>query len=252
MPFTDVSRKIKSLEIFFIPEYYSVYMSVIYWKNISGENIPSSLNLYPVIYQYLQDGYKIIDIGCGFGKISLKFASLGYSVTGIDINHEAIRLSKVAAEGLTLEGSISGKAEFTVGNASELPFSGKSFDLAVMQAFLTSVSDAQERIKIIKETFRVLKPGGCLYLVEFGQNWHLKLYRNRYLRDFPVTKEEGSFLSKNPETGKVEYMAHHFSEKELVLLIVNCGFDIDYFRIEELKTRTGNKINGFVIIAKRL
>lgn len=222
----------------------------IYWKNISGENIPSSLDLYPVIYQYLQDGYKILDIGCGFGKISLKLSSLGYSVTGIDINHEAIRLSKVAAESLILEGNSSGKTEFAVGSASELPFSEKSFDLAVMQAFLTSVPEAQERTELIKETFRVLKPGGCLYLVELGQNWHLKLYRNRYLRDFPVTKEEGSFLSKNPETGKVEYIAHHFSEKELVLLMINCGFDIDYFRIEKLKTRTGNIINGFVSLLK--
>ena len=142
----------------------------IYWKNISGENIPSSLDLYPVIYQYLQDGYKILDIGCGFGKISLKLSSLGYSVTGIDINHEAIRLSKVAAENLILEGNSSGKTEFAVGSTSELPFFEKSFDLAVMQAFLTSVPEAQERTEIIKETFRVLKPGGCLYLVEFGQN----------------------------------------------------------------------------------
>jgi ubiquinone/menaquinone biosynthesis C-methylase UbiE len=104
----------------------------------------------------------------------------------------------------------------------------------------------------MKEACRVLKPGAYLYIVEFGQNWHLKLYRNRYLQDFPLTKEEGSFLVKNPETGVVEYTAHHFSEKELVFLLLNCGFDIDYFRVEELKTRTGNIIYGFVIVAKKL
>jgi ubiquinone/menaquinone biosynthesis C-methylase UbiE len=120
-----------------------------------------------------------------------------------------------------------------------------------MQAFLTSVPDPQEREKIIREAFRVLKPESYLYLVEFGQNWHLKLYRKRYLQDFSVTKEEGSFLACNPETGEIEYTAHHFSEKELVFLLVNNGFDIDYFRVEELRTRTGNKISGFVVVAKK-
>lgn len=227
-------------------------MSEAYWIKISGEYIPSSLDLYPVIYEYLQHGYKILDVGCGLGKATLKLASLGYSVTGIDINPDAIRLSKAAAESLKLNGNMIGKAEFEIGNASGLPFSAQNFDLAVMQAFLTSAPDARKREAIMREAWRVLKPEGYLYLVEFSQNWHLKLYRNRYLKDFPVTKEEGSFLALNPETGEIEYIAHHFSEKELVCLLVNCGFDIDYFRVEELKTRTGNNINGFVIVARKL
>ncbi|KKG09230.1 class I SAM-dependent methyltransferase [Methanosarcina sp. 2.H.A.1B.4] len=227
-------------------------MSKSYWEMVPGKNIPSSLELYPVVYSYLQEGYNILDVGCGFGKISIELASLGYSVTGIDINTEAVKLSKAAAKNLGLDRKIEGRAEFKVVDASDLPFHESSFDFAVMQAFLTSVPDPQERARIIQEAFRVLKPGGYLYLVEFGQNWHLKLYRNRYLQDFPVTKEEGSFLALNPETGEVEYIAHHFSEKELVFLLVDCGFEIDYFRVEELKTRTGNKINGFVVVAKKL
>jgi len=223
-----------------------------YWETVSGKKIPSSLELYPVVHRYLQEGYKILDIGCGFGKISLELASLGYAVTGIDINSEAIRLSKVAAKSLEHDQKTERRAEFNVGNAACLPFRGSSFDFAVMQAFLTSVPDPQTRIRIIQEAFRVLKTGAYLYLVEFGQNWHLKLYRKRYLQDFPVTKEEGSFLALNPETGEVEFTAHHFSEKELVFLLVDCGFEIDYFRVEELNTRTGNRINGFVVVAKKL
>lgn len=227
-------------------------MSKSYWETVPGKNIPSSLELYPIIYNYLQDGDNVLDIGCGFGKISLELASLGYLVTGIDINPEAVKLSKAAANNLELDRKIEGRAEFQVGNASFLPFHRSSFNFVVMQAFLTSVPDPQERARIIQEAFRVLKPEGYLYLVEFSQNWHLKLYRKRYLQDFPVTKEEGSFFALNPETGKDEFIAHHFSEKELVFLLVDCEFEIDYFRVEELKTRTGNKINGFVIVAKKL
>jgi ubiquinone/menaquinone biosynthesis C-methylase UbiE len=222
-----------------------------YWKKISGKNIPSSLELYPVIYNYLREGFKILDIGCGFGKISLELASRGYSVTGIDLNAEAVRLSETASKDLAANMKTAGKAEFMVGNASALPFRGSSFDFIVMQAFLTSVTDPQERVRMILEAFRVLKPGGYLYLVEFGQNWHLQLYRNRYLQDFQLTKEEGSFLARNSQTGEVEFIAHHFTEKELVFLLVGSGFEIDYFRVEELRTQTGNQILGFVIVAKK-
>ena len=68
-----------------------------YWEKVSGKNIPSSLDLYPIIHNYLQEDDEILDIGCGSGKISLELASLGYSVTGIDINSEAISLAETAA-----------------------------------------------------------------------------------------------------------------------------------------------------------
>lgn len=222
-----------------------------YWEKVSGENIPSSLELYPVINKYLKEGYKILDIGCGFGKISLELASFGYAVTGIDVNNEAIRLSEAAAKDLAANMKTGEKAEFMVGTAFALPVLDLSFDLAVMQAFLTTVQGPKERVRMIAEAFRVLKSGGYLYLVEFAQNWHLQPYRERYLQDFPLTKEEGSFLARTPETGRVEFIAHHFTEKELVFLLVDSGFEIDYFRVEELRTRTGNKILGFVIVAKK-
>lgn len=223
-----------------------------YWKKVPGKNIPSSIELYPVIHNYLREGYKILDIGCGFGKISLGLSSLGYSVTGIDVNTEAVMLSEAAAKDMAVDMKKKGKAEFRVGDASTLPFRESSFDLAVMQAFLTSVPDPKERARMVQEAFRVLKHGGYLYLVEFGQNWHLQLYRKRYLQDLAVTKEEGSFLARNPETGEVEFIAHHFTEKELVFMLVDSGFEVDYFKVEELRTRTGNEILGFVIVAKKL
>jgi len=237
--------------MFFILYLHLLFMPESYWEKVSGKDIPSSLDLYPVIHNYLREGCKILDIGCGFGKISLELSSPGYSVTGIDVNTEAIRLSEAASKDLAASMRTEVKAEFTVGNASALPFRESSFDLAVMQAFLTSVPDPRERARMIQEAFRVLKPEGCLYLVEFGQNWHLQFYRMRYLQDFSVTKEEGSFLARNPETGDVEFIAHHFTEKEIVFLIVDSGFEIDYFRVEELRTKTGNKILGFVIVAKK-
>jgi hypothetical protein len=67
-----------------------------------------------------------------------------------------------------------------------------------------------------------------------------------------VTKEEGSFLAYDEKTGEVAYVAHHFTEKELVLLLVENGFEIDFFKRDEFVTRTGNRVNGFVIVGKKV
>ncbi len=219
-----------------------------HWTRIAGKEIPSSLELFPVIYDYLEGGWNILDIGCGTGNVSISLAFRGCSVTGIDLNREGIELAKEAASRLNL----SGKLKFRVEDAAELPFRAGEFDLAIMQAFLTTIVEKEKRHLIIREACRVLKPGAFLYIAEFAQNWHLKLYRERYLRDFPFTKEEGSFLVRNPETGEVEFIAHHFSEKELFFLLLENGFEIDYFKVEEFSTRTGNRVNGFVILAKKV
>lgn len=59
---------------------------------------------------------------------------------------------------------------------------------------------------------------------------------------FEVYDEEGNFL----------YLAHHFSEKEIVSLIDECGFTLRDFIIRKFTTRSGNSVYGFVIIAVKV
>lgn len=218
------------------------------WEKFTGKKIPSSVKLYPIIYKYLKKNYKILDIGCGYGKICIQLALKGHFVEGIDINKSGIEEAKQTAKKLNL----TNKLKFRVGDATRLPYPNETFDIAIMQALLTAIVNKEDRNKIMKEAFRVLKPTGYLYLAEFGQTWHSDIYRERYLKDLPITKEEGSFLAYNKETGEVDYIAHHYTEKELVFLLINNGFKIDYFKIEKFTTRSGNKVNGFVIVAIKI
>lgn len=217
------------------------------WKKFVGKEIPSSLELNPIIFKYIRQYHKIIDMGCGFGKVSIQLAFKGFCVEGIDINRSGIETAKIGAKKLNLEEQL----KFRVADATELPYDDETFDMVIMQALLTAIVDKENRNKIMKETYRILRPMGCLYIAEFGQTWHSKLYRERYLKSLSITKEEGSFLASNGETGRVDYIAHHFTEKELVFLLVNNGFEIDFFEAGEFKTRSGNKVNGYTIIAKK-
>jgi len=217
------------------------------WIGIQARNIPATIELDSVIYGYIHPGCRILDIGCANGKVSIPLASQGHSVTGVDINTDVLRMAQSFSD--SQECSL--RSMFVKATATVLPFPDASFGLTVMQAFLTTITTKEDRARIIREACRVLEPGGHLYLADFGQTWHSKLYRERYINDLPLTQEEGSIIAYDRETGEVAYIAHHFTEKELVLLLVENGFEIEFFRNDEFVTRTGNRVNGFVIVGKK-
>ncbi|MDK2832847.1 MAG: hypothetical protein PWQ75_2599 [Methanolobus sp.] len=217
------------------------------WSSLEGKNIPATLELDPVIYQYTKPGCHILDIGCGAGKVSVPLASQGFTVTGADINTEALEM----AESFSRSQECHHLTLFLKANATSLPFADSVFDVSIMQAFLTTIPSKEDRARIIREVCRVLKSEGRLYLADFGQTWHSEIYRERYLRDLPATKEEGSFFAYDQKTGKVAYIAHHFTEKELVLLLLENGFEVEFFKRDTFVTRTGNRVNGFVVVGKK-
>lgn len=218
------------------------------WANIEGKNIPATIKLDSIINQYTFPGCTILDIGCSAGNASIPLASQGFSVTGIDLNGEALRM----ASSFSKTNDCSQIPLFAQSDATHLPFQNGSFDIAIMQAFLTTIVSKEDRSKIIQEACRVLKSEGCLYLADFGQTWHSKIYRERYINDLAITKEEGSIVAYDEATGEIAYIAHHFTEKELVLLLVENGFEIEFFKWDEFVTRTGNLVNGFVMIGKKI
>jgi len=86
----------------------------------------------------------LVDVGCGGGSHAAAFAELGWSVTGVDVSEDQLRLAR--ARGI----------DARLGRAEELPFAKASFDAAVSMWTHTDVDDfgAQAR-----EIVRVLRPG---------------------------------------------------------------------------------------------
>jgi len=215
------------------------------WQKFDGKNIPSSLELYPVIFDYLKSADKIIDFGCGYGKTCFQLYNEGFHrIIGVDINETGINyaVSKMQADGL---GQI---MKFRVENVSALSFGDNFFDFGIMQALLTAIPELKDRKMVLKEAARVLKPGATLYIAAFCQTWHSSYYRKRYLDAIKQGYDVGTFPAYN-KSGSLDYIAHHHSERELVELLIESRFEIERFRYELFTTRSGNEVNGMVIVA---
>jgi ubiquinone/menaquinone biosynthesis C-methylase UbiE len=70
---------------------------------------------------------RVIDVGCGDGRMALGCAPHASEVVGVDPDPEAIRLARKKARQLGAT-----NARFKVGVAQELPFPDEHFDVVIL------------------------------------------------------------------------------------------------------------------------
>ncbi|GAB6101542.1 class I SAM-dependent methyltransferase [Thermococcus atlanticus] len=104
------------------------------------------------------EGGRALDIGCGMGISTFALEELGFEVIGIDLQEELIEKAKKISEELGY------KAEFRVMDAKKLDFPDESFDLVALLGNPLPHLNIYDFDKIVQEAFRVLKPGGVLFL----------------------------------------------------------------------------------------
>ncbi|MFK8008366.1 MAG: class I SAM-dependent methyltransferase [Saprospiraceae bacterium] len=106
----------------------------------------------------------VLDVGCGLGGPARMLADeYGCQVTGIDLSQEFIRTATNLSELVGL----SSKTKFVYGNATELPFEDKSFDVVWTQHVQMNVEDKE---KFYSEINRVLSDKGIFLYYDIFKN----------------------------------------------------------------------------------
>jgi ubiquinone/menaquinone biosynthesis C-methylase UbiE len=96
-----------------------------------------------------------LEVGSSAGGFSAALGLHGIEVIGVEPSTAGVNVSRQRANRLGLT-----KVSFELGVGEQLPYADESFDLVGSLAVLEHVQDVDA---VVRETFRVLKPGGKAY-----------------------------------------------------------------------------------------
>lgn len=111
----------------------------------------------------------VLDIGCGPGLYTERYANKGYVTTGVDFSRRSINYARASAKkkGLSIE--------YFYQNYLDLSL-GREFDFATMIYCDFGALSTRERAQLLKVIYRHLKPGGRFLLDVFSlsqlENFH--------------------------------------------------------------------------------
>ncbi len=126
-----------------------------YWDSVADKKVFSHPIQFDILNEILKTDSKILDYGCGYGRVCNQFLEHSYeNITGIDISSEMIKKGYSINPSMNLQ-------HF---DGEKIPFEDNTFDVCTLMAVLTCIPSNEIQEKIIKEIYRVLKPGGYLYL----------------------------------------------------------------------------------------
>lgn len=152
------------------------------------------------------DSVNVLDIGCGSGRISKQLQDLGYHVTGLDFSEEAVK--RAQARGINAK-----QANLDEG----IPLPDGNFDIVWAGDIVEHVFDP---IGLLKESARVLKPGGAILITipsDVGIVSRIKML-------FGISHQEGMYMTSG-------FYKHHtfFTPRLIRFMLKKAGLEVSDF-----------------------
>jgi len=203
-----------------------------YWDRVSNKKtFTHPLNI-PEFSKYVQKENKILDYGCGYGRILNELHNAGFSsLIGYDFSKKMVLCAKKEFPYLNIL-----KCE-----DATIPLEGNSLNAIILFAVLTCIPKNESQNRLMKEIKRTLKPGGIVYISDYLINKD-----NRNTRRYNEFKDKfGTYgIFELPEGAIIR----HYSEKRVSELTKD--FKKLWYKKFEVTTMNGNKSNAYQYIGK--
>ncbi len=203
-----------------------------YWNEIGSKKDFEDPVYLGKLSSFLSPTSKIIEYGCGYGRLLRILKSKGYQhLLGFDFAPNMI--ARGYQENPDLDLSLLEKS-------GEIPCSDESIDAVMMSTVLCCMIDAEEQTRLMVEILRILKKGGILYITDFLVCEHSK-YQEKYERGIQEFGVRGIYT-----TNENVAVCHYTSQAIMNLLH---AFDIQWFEQFDFKTMNQNPARTFHCIA---
>ncbi len=226
------------------------------YDEISEEFSVTRKTMWPELIdldKYAKEGDKILDIGCGNGKLFRFLMVKNISYTGLDVSKKLIRIAREnfkgeCAEFKTFDGlNVECFNQFSCG-----------FDAIYCLATLPHLPGEELRLKFLENLRKVAKPGARI-IITCWNLWQAKFFRHQInmVSNFIIDKALSKgcydwgdlYIPWHKQNGKIISRFYHaFTLSELNSILKKAGWEVEEIGY---KPRFGKKNFNLFAVARR-
>ncbi|VTT98590.1 Methyltransferase type 11 OS=Isosphaera pallida (strain ATCC 43644 / DSM 9630 / IS1B) GN=Isop_0474 PE=4 SV=1: Methyltransf_23 [Gemmataceae bacterium] len=190
---------------------------------------------------------RLVDLGCGTGRLCVHFAGKGYDCVGVDLSDEMLARARESGA----------RVEWVRDNLVDLAaLPAASFDYAAcLFSTLGMVRGAENRAKVVANAFRLLKPGGR-FVLHAHNRFFRGLGQKRVLAQRWKTligSSTAGDITMPQAYGGAPLTLHHFTQREVLGLLEAAGFAVREVLAtgDDGRPAAGSRAYGWLLLSER-
>jgi len=195
----------------------------------------------------VKDGQKILDWGCGNGRLIYSLEDKKVNYFGLD---QSVGLLKEAKKQWA-DKIKSGQVKFFSTASKAKNFSNNFFDLAFLIASFHHLPDHDTRLALLQKIYKELKPKAKIIITV----WNLESdwAKNKFQKDWELMSENDFLIPWKNQQGELiaKRYYHHFSPSELKSLLAEAGFKKIKTSYDNNVKFTGKTGRNLIAVAER-
>jgi len=216
--------------------------SYLVWEHIDYQPAVEAI-LPDRLLPLLRQEQRVLDVGCNRGLAAVQLARHGMQVVGLDLNPDAVRQARAAAE----TAGVGALCEFHCADLLSVGDLG-TFDAVVLIRVLTCIPLRTHWSDVLEKCHSALACTGHLYIHDFLMARESAVYRDRYQAGQRQGWRAGNFEVCDKKS-EVLFIAHHHTDEELKEIMR--PYENVFFAEHQSLSMNGNPCRMFEFIGRK-